>query len=98
MYSGRLVEVAPVEALRAGGAHPYTRGLLAATPRALGAGGGDPPASIPGDPPRLTDPPAGCRFHPRCPLAVDRCRVEAPALRAIAPAHRAACHLVEPSP
>jgi len=53
--------------------------------------------SIPGAPPSLVAPPPGCRFHPRCPIAVERCRVEEPALRELAPGHVAACHLAGPT-
>ena len=71
--------------------HPYTQRLLRAFPDL------DNPqaelASIPGAPPRLSDLPTGCRFHPRCPLAVERCMIETPELRLVGPAHLAACHL-----
>ena len=89
LYSGELVELAPTQALRDGGRHPYTRGLLAAMPRAFGGGL---PVSIPGAPPRLSDPPPGCRFHPRCRYASDLCSADIPAFRAIEPQHGAACH------
>ena len=92
MYSGRLVELAPVDRVAAGGRHPYTQGLLRAMPRARGDG--PPPESIPGSPPRLTDPPPGCRFHPRCRLATARCHSEEPVLREIGPGHSVACHEV----
>jgi oligopeptide/dipeptide ABC transporter ATP-binding protein len=92
MYGGRVAELGPVERVFAAPQHPYTQMLLRAFPTleqrgALMAG-------IPGSPPRLSDLPQGCRFHPRCPLAVDRCRVEAPALRAVGAGQLAACHLV----
>ncbi|HEY8531558.1 MAG TPA: ABC transporter ATP-binding protein [Limnochorda sp.] len=89
MYAGRLVELGPGEKVFHRPIHPYTDGLMKAFPsirgprRALQA--------IPGDPPNLLNLPPGCPFHPRCPLAVDRCRVEAPALVAYEPDHRAAC-------
>jgi oligopeptide/dipeptide ABC transporter ATP-binding protein len=51
-----------------------------------------------GDVPSPITPPAGCRFHTRCPYAFDRCRVEEPAMREIFPGHAAACHLREPAP
>ncbi len=92
-YAARLAEVGPAAALREHPKHPYTRGLLRAFPSVRG--GGAEPASIPGAPPSLVDPPSGCRFHPRCPLAVERCRTEAPALRSLGPGHAAACHLAE---
>ncbi len=91
MYAGRIVEIAPREALFAAPAHPYTRALIAAAPR-LGAGKRRPGDAPPGEPPSLIAPPPGCAFHPRCPLAEARCRVERPALARVADDHRAACH------
>jgi peptide/nickel transport system ATP-binding protein len=89
MYAGRVAEIAPNERLFGGRAcHPYTQRLLAATPRLRADA---PFAFIPGAPPDLLDPPRGCRFHPRCPVALDRCRTEEPPLVAVAPGHVAAC-------
>ena len=94
MYAGRLVERAPAAVLAADGAlHPYTRGLLAALPPSPGEA--RLPVSIPGHAASVADPPPGCRFHPRCGLAVDRCRTETPALRVAGPDHVVACHVVE---
>lgn len=92
MYLGRIVEEAPRDALFASPLHPYTRVLIDAVPKP------DPAtrrvhAIEVGDPPDPADPPTGCRFHPRCPLAEDRCRVEAPAMREFRD-RRVACHLV----
>ena len=89
MYAGTIVETAPVAELFGNPRHPYTLGLLAALP-----GTSDTLAPIPGRVPDLLNPPSGCRFHPRCPLAVDRCRAEAPELRG--DARQVACHEVEP--
>ncbi len=89
MYAGTIVETAPVAELFGNPRHPYTQGLLAALP-----GASDTLAPIPGRVPDLLNPPSGCRFHPRCPLAVDRCRAEAPELRG--DARQVACHEVEP--
>lgn len=89
MYSGHLVEVAPVEAMRAGGCHPYTQGLLRAMPSAHGHRS---PVSIPGAPPRLEDPPPGCRFHPRCPHATAECSATTPSQHRLTPAHAVWCH------
>ena len=91
MYLGRIVEEAPSETIFAAPNHPYTQALLAEVPRLdkraqrFGA--------IEGELPSPLYPPSGCHFHPRCPAAMARCRVEAPALREIASGHRSACHL-----
>ena len=95
MYAGRKVEEAPVAALFARPAHPYTLGLLGAVPR-LGAGAEGTArtrlAEIPGLVPSLRARIAGCPFAPRCARADDHCRAEAPALRTLAPGHAVACH------
>jgi peptide/nickel transport system ATP-binding protein len=88
-YAARLVELGPVTTMATAPRHPYTRGLLRAFPRVdVDAGV---PESIPGTPPSLRTPPAGCRFHPRCALAVEACRRERPALLEVGPGHFAAC-------
>jgi peptide/nickel transport system ATP-binding protein len=92
-YAARLAEVGPAEEIRRAAKHPYTRGLLGAFPSVRGDG--PPPVSIPGSPPSLRNPPSGCRFHPRCPLAVDACHERQPELLEPAPGHFAACHLAE---
>ena len=92
MYAGQIVEEAPTEALFARPAHPYTVGLLAAIPRLDERR--ERLASIPGQIPPATAWPAGCRFHPRCPYAWDRCRTEVPPLLDVAEGHRARCWLV----
>ena len=100
MYAGEVVERAPAATLRAGGLHPYTQGLLRSFPPLTG------PKTrltgIPGAPPDLVDPPAGCRFHPRCSHCKPEDRqlylrqtTERPRLREVAPGHAVACHLVE---
>ena len=77
MYLGQIVESAATESLFEEPAHPYTRGLLAAVPSIDPARrGGAPPLA--GDVPSPSDPPGGCHFHTRCPLVMDRCRVEPP--------------------
>jgi peptide/nickel transport system ATP-binding protein len=92
MYLGQIVEAAPAESLFTRPLHPYTKALIsAALPVRPGA---DAEAIVlPGEVPSPTAPPPGCRFHPRCPVAFDRCRAEVPALRELGPGHRAACHL-----
>jgi len=78
MYAGRIVEIGPVEDVIRAPVHPYTRGLMGAIP-SLGPVEG-PLAQIDGAMPRLNARPSGCAFHPRCPDAVARCRIDSPAL------------------
>jgi oligopeptide transport system ATP-binding protein len=92
MYAGRLVEEGPTADLLRAPRHPYTAHLVASLPR---IGDTAPKASLPGAPPNLADPPSGCRFHPRCPLAMDICRQEVPPMQTIAAAHRVACFAVQ---
>jgi oligopeptide/dipeptide ABC transporter ATP-binding protein len=89
MYAGRIVEHALVEDIFARPLHPYTQGLLNAIPR-LGRDL-ERLAVIPGVVPNPAYLPAGCAFHPRCPLADERCRTEVPPLVSHAPEHEAAC-------
>jgi peptide/nickel transport system ATP-binding protein len=90
MYAGRPVEVASVERLYRDRRMPYTAGLLGSVPR-LNASQGARLVPIPGAPPALAALPSGCPFAPRCPLAVDDCRVAEPELLEVGPNHRAAC-------
>jgi peptide/nickel transport system ATP-binding protein len=92
-YAARMVEVAPAGDLRRAPRHPYTQKLLGAFPSVHGAAAEL--VSIPGAPPSLRHPPAGCRFHPRCDRAIDLCRQQDPPLVERAPQHAAACHLAE---
>jgi oligopeptide/dipeptide ABC transporter ATP-binding protein len=97
MYLGSMVEQAPADALYEQPLHPYTRALMRAVPVP------DPARPrertvLSGDLPSPIDPPAGCRFHTRCPFAMARCRHDAPAMRQIGPDHHAACHLLDPQP
>ncbi len=91
MYAGKIAELGSNEQIygKKGPAHPYTERLLAATPRLRRKV--ESLSFIPGTPPDLIAPPPGCRFHPRCPRAYDRCRVEEPPVREIEPGHMAAC-------
>jgi len=88
MYAGNVVEVAPVIELFKRPLHPYTKALLEAIPRP-----GATFKSIPGTVPNLVNPPPGCRFHPRCPYAMPKCREEVPELKRISEEHYVACHL-----
>ncbi|WP_437301334.1 ABC transporter ATP-binding protein [Sorangium sp. So ce426] len=91
LYAGKLAETARAKDLFSDPKHPYTQGLLGSFPSVRG------PRrklqGIPGSPPDMRNPPAGCRFHPRCPQAFATCQNELPVLREIAPEHRGACHL-----
>ena len=90
MYAGRAVENASVATLYADRQMPYTAGLLGSVPR-LEAPQGTRLVPIPGAPPSLAALPPGCPFAPRCPLAIDECLVEEPALVSVGTAHTAAC-------
>ena len=92
MYAGRLVEEGATAELLRTPRHPYTAHLVASLPR---IGDTTPKASLSGAPPDLADPPSGCRFHPRCPLAMDICRREKPPMRTMALTHRVACYAAQ---
>jgi oligopeptide/dipeptide ABC transporter ATP-binding protein len=94
MYLGKIVELADRKAIYDEPLHPYTRALLSAVPIP------DPKIEakrertvLRGEVPSPLNPPSGCVFHPRCPIAIDRCSAEIPPLREIRPGHWAACHL-----
>jgi oligopeptide transport system ATP-binding protein len=94
MYLGRVVELGDARAVVRAPRHPYTQALISAVPVV------DPASKrqrivLPGDVPSPIDPPGGCPFHPRCPIAEDRCRSDRPVLREVAPGHWAACHLAK---
>ena len=91
MYLGRIVEIGDKETIYRRPLHPYTEALLAAVPVAR-PGRPRQRAAVQGEIPSPLDPPAGCPFHPRCPLAIDRCRVERPAFRTVA-GRDVACHV-----
>ena len=92
MYAGKVVECGPSDVLYREPQHPYTIGLLRSVPRLRGEK--LELKGIPGEPPDLVNPPPGCRFHPRCPLAVDVCRREVPPMVEIDEGRRVACWLV----
>lgn len=94
LYLGRIVERGPTSALLARPAHPYTVALRSAVPE-IDLASRRPRVILPGTPPDASNPPPGCPFHPRCPLAIDRCRTEPPPLREIAPSREVACHRAE---
>ncbi len=94
MYLGQLVEVAPTEEIFRNPRHPYTQALISANPLP------DPEArteriALAGEVPSALNPPAGCRFHTRCPLAMERCARQEPPEVSCAPDHTARCLLVE---
>jgi oligopeptide/dipeptide ABC transporter ATP-binding protein len=93
IYAGTIVESAPKLAFYADPQHPYSKALLDAVPRADPSFVRQP--VVAGEVPSLLDPPSGCCFHPRCAFAMERCRIEAPRLRASGPNRRVACHLFE---
>ncbi len=93
MYAGKIVEMGTVEDIFRHPAHPYTRRLIECFPdiergRAI-------PDGIPGYPPDLVEPPAGCRFHPRCHCACEDCHLHEPEMRQLGEKHFVACHLRE---
>jgi peptide/nickel transport system ATP-binding protein len=93
MYLGTMVETGPTEPLWSLPLHPYSEALIGAVPHPDGKG--FVPDSLPGEVPDPAHPPTGCRFHPRCSYAFDRCRVDEPALADIRVGRRAACWLAE---
>ena len=92
MYLGRIVEIGPAQALFAAPRHPYTRGLIASVPQ-LNPKNLAQRAAVLGEVPSPLAPPGGCAFHPRCPLAVERCKKEVPALETRGGYWPVACHL-----
>ncbi len=92
MYLGQLVEQGPTKSVYERPAHPYTKALLAAVPRI-----GDITSeltALTGEIPSPMNPPSGCRFHTRCPLAKEICRQQVPVTQTVGPDHEAACHLL----
>jgi peptide/nickel transport system ATP-binding protein len=91
MYAGRIVEEAPTQIIFNEPRHPYTQHLIQSLPV---IGDKSPKASLGGAPPSLANPPTGCRFHPRCPMAMEVCLTEVPEMIRLTPQHRVACHLI----
>ncbi|KAA2238357.1 ABC transporter ATP-binding protein [Salinarimonas soli] len=96
MYLGRIVELSPTDELFRAPNHPYTQALLDEVPRLVAKKRKF--SSLKGEIPSPLDPPSGCHFHPRCPHAFARCKVDRPALKEIAPGRFSACHLNEEAP
>jgi oligopeptide/dipeptide ABC transporter ATP-binding protein len=94
LYLGKVAEIGATDVLLNSPAHPYTHALRSAVPE-IDVASRRSRIVLPGDAPDAANPPSGCVFHPRCPLAVDRCRTEVPELREATPAHRVACHRAE---
>jgi oligopeptide/dipeptide ABC transporter ATP-binding protein len=97
MYLGKIAEMADRKSIYDAPKHPYTKALLSAVPIP------DPELEMQrerivlgGEVPSPLNPPGGCVFHPRCPIAIDRCRHEVPPLLDLTPGHAAACHLATP--
>jgi len=94
MYAGEIVEIGPTKEILNVPSHPYTQTLLSSVPtldpeRRRGE------SKVLGEPPSPLNPPPGCRFHPRCPYASEKCRTTKPERTVVAPDHWAACHLLE---
>jgi peptide/nickel transport system ATP-binding protein/oligopeptide transport system ATP-binding protein len=94
MYASKVVEYTNTRELFASPLHPYTHGLLTSVPT-LGMPKDRELKVIPGQVPNPLHFPSGCKFHPRCPLAEERCRKEEPLLEEVQPGHWAACHLIK---
>ena len=92
MYAGRIMEEAPTEIIFNAPLHPYTQHLIRSLPM---IGERSNKVSLRGTPPNLAHPPSGCRFHERCPYAMEVCRTVVPDLVPVRERHRVACHLVE---
>ncbi|MBP1842483.1 peptide/nickel transport system ATP-binding protein/oligopeptide transport system ATP-binding protein [Rhizobium petrolearium] len=94
MYLGEIVEMGPVERVLQSPRHPYTQSLLSAVPD-VDSPGLRKRVKLTGDLPSPQAPPPGCKFHTRCPLAVERCRTDVPVVRTVGEGHTAACHFAE---
>lgn len=94
MYAGQMIEVGPTEQIFNRPQHPYTQMLIHALPK---VGDNSQKEGIPGTPPSLKNPPAGCRFAARCPYAMDLCRISEPVRTVVGADHVASCHLLTES-
>jgi len=94
MYLGKVVELGSARAVVQRPKHPYTQALISAAPQ-MDEGSGRPRIILSGEMPSPIHPPPGCPFHTRCPIAVERCAADAPALREINPGHWASCHFAQ---
>src|SRR5699024_11002544 len=92
MYLGKIVEYGDAKAIFDNPAHPYTNILLDSVPAAHEGNREDSGITLQGEIPSPLNPPTGCRFRTRCPLATDRCATEPPALHEISPGQTVACH------
>ena len=91
MYAGKLVEIGNVSTIFNNGAHPYSKMFIRAFPSILGGESRITPIS--GIPPNLANPPTGCRFHPRCPIATKECEKDHPPFKEFSSSrHRVACY------
>jgi len=93
MYLGKIVEIAPVDELIENPLHPYTKALLSSVPTIVPQMKRE-KIILKGDVPNPINPPSGCRLHPRCPLAIERCSKEEPKLKYVGNNHYVACHLL----
>ncbi|MFP3202757.1 MAG: ABC transporter ATP-binding protein [Sulfolobus sp.] len=91
MYGGKIVEIGKAEEIYKSPSHPYTQLLLQSIPDIRKRNSRL--KSIPGSPPDLINPPSGCKFHPRCPFAMEICKVQEPEMTKVSPTHYVACHL-----
>ncbi|KPV55118.1 peptide ABC transporter substrate-binding protein, partial [Paenibacillus sp. A3] len=93
MYLGQIVELASRDQLFGSPKHPYTQALLSSVPEP-DVDGKRERIILSGEVPNAANPPSGCAFHPRCPHAVERCRIEKPVFREVEPGHNASCHFI----
>jgi len=94
MYLGKIVETGESKEIYETPLHPYTKALLSSIPVPEPGKGGTKKVPLKGDMPSPINPPSGCAFHPRCPVAVQKCREEVPSLEEVVKGHSASCHLV----